>query len=133
MVVEYKNRYNDTFTFEELDNGNILWKGDFKYCRFGFPNNYDKAWKVFQEEYGGLSFEDFKKNVHAYDEEKEQYVFPELVPLITSNLNVVNMVDPSGGPYIAEDMDMGYIDEAFDGKIVKELQDREGGYEIVIQ
>jgi len=133
MIIEYTNRYNDKFSFEELDNGNILWSGSFEYCRFGWPNDYSEAWKKFQEDYGGLSFEDFKENVHAYDEEKRAHVFPELVKLVKSDTSRIDMVDPSGGPYITEGMDMKFINKAFYGKKVKELVQREEGFEIVIE
>ena len=36
---KYTNRYGDVFTFEENENGNIDWKGDFKYTRFGWDND----------------------------------------------------------------------------------------------
>ena len=38
-MTKYTNRYGDVFTFEENENGNIDWKGDFKYTRFGWDND----------------------------------------------------------------------------------------------
>jgi len=32
----YTNRYGDVFTFTPDNDGNLLWEGDFEYCRFGF-------------------------------------------------------------------------------------------------
>ena len=127
---KYVNRYGDEFEFEQLDNGNVQWSGNFKHCRFGMPNDYTLAWEVFQEDYGGMSYEDFKKNVHAYNEQKNQYVFPDLVPLITSKTDVINMVDPSGGPFITEGTNMKTF--GLEGK-VKEFKSNEDGYEIVIK
>lgn len=128
--MEYKNRYGDVFTFTELENGNIQWSGNFEYHRFGMPNDYTKAWEKFQEDYGGLSFEDFKNEVHTYDDEKGEYVFADLIPLVTSKTDVINMVDPSGGPYISEGMDM----KLFDLKgIVKRFINNKDGYEIVVE
>ena len=124
--MEYKNRYGDVFTFTQLENGNIQWSGNFEYHRFGMPNDYTKAWEKFQEDYGGLSFEDFKNEVHTYDDEKREYVFADIVPLITSKTDVINMVDPSGGPYLAEGME-------FMGKTIKEFKPNEDGYEILVQ
>ena len=40
-MAEYTNRYNDVFTFEYNDRGNIQWSGNFEYCRFGFNDNRD--------------------------------------------------------------------------------------------
>ena len=128
--MEYKNRYGDVFTFEQLENGNVQWSGNFEYHRVGMPNDYSLAWEIFQEDYGGLSYEDFKKNVHAYDEEKNQYVFPDLVPLITSKTDVINMVDPSGGPFITEGMDLKEF--GVEG-VAKEFIANGDGYEIVVE
>ena len=128
--MEYKNRYGDVYTFTQLENGNIQWSGNFKYCRFGMPNDYTKAWEKFQEDYGGLDYEEFKSTVHDYDEETNSYVFADLLPLVTSKTDVINMVDPSGGPYIAEGADM----KVFGLKgIVKEFKSNEDGYEILVQ
>ena len=130
-MVSYKNRYGDLFEFKLLENGNIKWTGNFEYSRFGMPNDYSKAWEVFQKEYGGLNYEEFKESVHSYDEETNSYVFKDLLPLITSKKDVINMVDPSGGPYISEGFDMGYFDKSFKGKIVQEFLSKVDGYEIV--
>jgi len=128
--MEYKNRYGDVFTFEQLENGNIQWSGNFEYCRFGMPNDYSKAWEVFKEEYGGLDYEEFVGAIHTYDEETNSYVFADLLPLVESKKDVINMVDPSGGPFINGGMDM----KLFDLKgIVKEFISNEDGYEIVIK
>ena len=128
--MEYKNRYGDVFTFTQLENGNIQWSGNFEYHRFGMPNDYTKAWEKFQEEYGGLDYEEFLGSIHTYDEETNSYVFADLLPLITSKTDVINMVDPSGGPYITEGTDM----KMFGLKgIVKEFKSNEEGYLIITQ
>ncbi len=127
---EYTNRYGDKFTFELNERGNIDWKGNFEYCRYGFPNDYSKAWEVFKEEYGGLDYEEFVGAIHTYDEETNSYVFADLLPLVESKKNVINMVDPSGGPFIKEGMDM----KLFGLKgIVKEFISNKDGYEIVVE
>ena len=130
MAFKYVNRNGDVFTFEQKDNGNVQWSGDFQYCRYGFPNDYSLAWEVFQEDYGGMSYEDFKKNVHAYDEDKKEHVFKDLLPLITSMKDTINMVDPSGGPFITEGMDLKEF--GVEG-VVKEFIPNGDGYEIVVE
>jgi hypothetical protein len=132
-IVKYRNRYDDEFEFKELSNGNIQWSGHFEYCRYGMPNDYTLAWEAFQEEYGGMSYEDFKKNVHTYDEVKKEYVFKDLLPLITSKTDIINMVDPSGGPFISEGMDLGLLNKEWSDKIVIEFISNEDGYEIVVE
>jgi hypothetical protein len=42
-------------------------------------------------------------------------------------------VDPSGGPFIQVGLDMGYIDESFDGKIVDGFEETNSGYKILIR
>jgi hypothetical protein len=133
MAFKYVNRYGDVFTFEQKDNGNVQWSGKFEYCRYGFPNDYSLAWEAFQEAYGGLSYEDFKENVHTYDEVKEEYVFKDLLPLIMSKKDIINMVDPSGGPYITEGMDLGLFARELKGKTVVEFLSNENGYEIIVE
>ena len=128
--MEYKNRYGDVFTFEQLENGNIQWSGNFEYCRFGMPNDYSEAWEKFQEDYGGLDYEEFVGAIHTYDEETKSYVFADLLPLVKPKPGVINMVDPSGGPFIKEGMDMKLL--GLKG-LVKEFIWQEGGYRIVVE
>lgn len=40
-MVEYKNRYGDVYTFTKLEDGNVLWEGNFEFHRYGWPNNPD--------------------------------------------------------------------------------------------
>ena len=35
MVVNYRNRYGDNYTFTKQKDGNVLWEGDFEYIRAG--------------------------------------------------------------------------------------------------
>ena len=56
MEETYKNRYGDEYSFTLQDDGNVLWEGNFKYCRYSVDND------------------------------------------------VIKMVDPSGGPYLASGM-----------------------------
>tara|TARA_R110001632_G_scaffold225107_1_gene357915 strand:+ start:211 stop:555 length:345 start_codon:yes stop_codon:yes gene_type:complete len=39
--MEYRNRYGDTYTFTKQEDGNVLWEGDFQYCRFGVDKDQD--------------------------------------------------------------------------------------------
>jgi|TARA_B110000238_G_C16120871_1_gene437073 hypothetical protein len=127
MITEkYTNRYGDKFLYTLQEDGNIMWTGKFEHCRIGMPNDYSKAWEYFNEVYGGLSFEDFKKDVHSYDEEKEAYVFPDVVPLITSKTDEISMVDPSGGPYLTSGMKLME-------KTIKEFKYTENGYLIITE
>ena len=48
----------------------------------------------------------------------------------TDSFDAINMVDPSGGPYITKGVDMKLF--GFDGKIVNGFIPNEDGYEIVV-
>ena len=73
--MKYTNRYGDVYTFTKLENGNVLWEGNFEFCRYGFPNNPDG----------------------------------------TSNTDVIDMVDPSGGPYIRAGQMLSHVIIGWDG------------------
>jgi hypothetical protein len=40
--MKYKNRYGDLFTFEENEQGNVQWSGNFKHYRAGYKDNPDE-------------------------------------------------------------------------------------------
>lgn len=132
--IEYTNRYGDSFTFTEDKDGNVLWEGSFQYHRVGFPNDYTQAFLQYVKDTGGgITLAQFKELVHAYDEEQSSYVLEDRKyrELITSNTAVVNMVDPSGGPFIAEGMDMGLFSAVFKKKKVVRFESTERGYKII--
>ena len=83
-MVEYKNRYGDVYRFTPQDNGNILWEGNFEFCRVGTLEGK------------------------------------------------IEMVDPSGGPYLESDQDAGIISSQFKGQLIKEFKKFGTGYEIIL-
>ena len=137
-MIEYANRYGDKFTFEVNERGNIDWKGNFKYCRFGMPNDYSKAWEKYQEDKFGeaTTLEEFIEELHEqiYDDDMHFLGYSHTSEIygdyVTAKTDVINMVDPSGGPFIEEGMDM----KLFDLKgIVKEFKSNKNGYEIIVE
>ena len=127
---KYTNRYNDTFTFTKQEDGNILWEGEFKYCRFAWPNVYKDAYQAYRKDGGTIHIDEFKEAVHKYDNEKSEYtpLAKQYGPLVYSDTKSICMVDPSGGPYIGEGMDMKYISEEFKGRVVSSFVPVETGY-----
>jgi len=72
----YKNRYGDVFTFTPNEDGNILWEGDFQYCRFGWPNVYGDAYREYLNDNEGnevLSLEEFMEDYDAYKAKKAPF------------------------------------------------------------
>ena len=129
---EFINRYNDVFTFEYNEKGNIQWSGNFKHCRFGVDNVYDDAYNEYKRDGGTLSMKEFIKEVHYYD--PETYASSEIAEayreLVYSDWNTITMVDPSGGPYISKGLDMSFFE--MEGKVTG-FTPNEGGYEIHIE
>ena len=124
------NRYGDEFVFTLLEDGNIQWDGKFEYSRFGFPNDYTDAYRAYTTNGGLMGLKEFKEEVHRsiYDE-NDNYVGPSDIsrvygPMVKSKQDVINMVDPSGGPYLKEGMEMM-------GKTIKEFKSNETGYLII--
>lgn len=127
--VEYKNRYGDIFTFSKTEDGDILWEGNFEFCRYGWPNVYDEAFDRYVEDGGSLSLEEFKDVVHKaeYDTEGNYLGMSGISKLyshlIFSDRNTINMCDPSGGPYLCADTDMGKFDSSFKGMLVEKFEE----------
>ena len=100
MKAIYKNRHKDEIVFEHERNTVIMTGGN--WFRYGWPNVYDKAYQAFIEDNAKhliplMNFEEFKKEVHNYKNEAMR-PYSELV---YSDKNIIDMVDPSGGPYIS--------------------------------
>ena len=135
-MMTYINRYGDAHHFDTMPNGNIKWTGNFEWHRCGYSNVYDKAYAQYVADGGTDSELVFKTRVHEWDDKASTYTefAKKYMHLVYSDTQSIDMVDPSGGPYIAAGTDMGCFNEAFKGKQVTgfvPLQD-EAGYEIII-
>ncbi len=135
--VEYKNRYNDIYTFSKTEDGDVLWKGDFRWCRNAWANDYNKAYEQYlKDEPNPISFEDFQVEVHNYDKTtfEPSFIGEKYRMLVFSDMTKIHMVDPSGGPYIEEGMHLGrLLGEEFQNMIVNGFENIEGGWKILIK
>jgi hypothetical protein len=132
--MKYTNRYNDVYTFTKQENGDVLWEGDFKYCRIGWPNVYKEAYQQYRKDGGDMHIEQFKVEVHNYDPEtyKSSDISQKYRSLVYSDMNTIDMVDPSGGPYMTSHMDLGsFLGEEFEGRCIREFKPIEEGYLII--
>lgn len=129
----YINRYDDLFTFKLDDDQNVIWEGDFEFCRIGYPNDYTKAHAKYLEDecYSDhcLTLEKFESEAYTYDVIKEEHVYSKYLPLVESLTDKVNIVDPSGGPYIIIDMNLNTF--GFKGLKVQGFEKIETGYKII--
>lgn len=128
LVHRYTNRYGDIFTFTLQEDGTYLWEGDFEYCRVGYPNNYNEAFTQYIIDKGTLTLKEFKEKVHEYDSDKGKWKYPYLDKyrkLIVADTTKLDMVDPSGGPYVAVGMELL-------GGIVTSIEQFKTGYKLTI-
>ena len=130
-MTTYKNRYGDLFTFTKDDNGDILWEGKFEYYRIGYPNDYTKAFNKFVSDGGRLSFNQFKKAVHEWDDETNTQYYPEYSRMVESIISKIDMVDPSGGPYISVRMSLDSF--GFKDYKVADFEVIETGFKIITE
>ena len=141
--MEYKNRYGDVYTFTKQEDGSVLWEGDFKHCRFGWPNVYKKAYQQYCKDVGSkgehpMHIEDFKTRVHEMEyNENDEYVGPSGIcthygHLVYSDTNTINMVDPSGGPYLCTHANLyeRFGEEEVKGLCISSFEPIEMGYKI---
>jgi len=133
MKKTYKNRYGDIFTFTKDDDYDILWEGNFEYCRFGIPNDYTEAYETYCDDMGKLlTMEEFKTAVHKYDDIKREYILGDkYVRMVGSLKNEIDMVDPSGGPYISKGMPLDSF--GFKDYVVKDFKRIDTGYKIITE
>ena len=133
MKNSYKNRYGDTFTFTRDENHDILWEGDFKYCRFGMPNDYTRAYEAYLKDNEGkqslMTLTQFKSAVHHYDDETFAYDYPKYIQMVDCLRDEIDMVDPSGGPYITRGMSLGSF--GFKDSMVEDFEKIDTGYKII--
>ena len=133
-VKSYKNRYGDVYTFTKDENHNILWEGEFKYCRFGMPNDYTRAYAAYCDDFSKdqLTMEEFKSAVHEYDDVKKEHILGDkYVRMVDSLKNEISMIDPSGGPYISRGMPLDSF--GFKDYVVKDFKRIDTGYKIITE
>jgi hypothetical protein len=134
--VQYRNRYGDIFTFSKTEDGDLLWEGNFEFCRYGWPNVYDDAFKTYNEDGGDMSLEEFKDKVHEYNYDNSTWTMDEKYrKLIYSDRNTIDMLDASGGPFISSGYNMGVFDKSLEGMIVEEFKktDNNNAWKIIIK
>ena len=117
MKAIYYNRYKDKITFDHKGK-TVTMSGYSPYFRYSWPNVYDTAYEKYVESAAVdaklegtqiLTQEEFVEALHARKDENE-YGYNALYKLfgkyIYSNKDVIEMVDPSGGPYLSVGMNL---------------------------
>jgi hypothetical protein len=138
--VTYTNRYKDKIRFEFIGDKTIKVTGYSPYYRMGYPNIYEPSYESFvsdRAEHGMelVDFDQFKKIVHEYKDEELRLKMRPYAELVVSNPDVIDMFDPSGGPYLHEGQDMREFFYKFDFKeplIIKEFKTSKDDYVLIL-
>ena len=142
-MFEYHNRYGLIYTFTKQEDGSVLWEGEFQHCRVGYPNVYKRAYQQYCKDVGSsggypMHIEDFKEQVHEmmYND-KDEYIGPGPIcamygHLVYSDTSSVNMVDPSGGPYLSTHTNLGerFNSEELKGLCIQSFEPIDTGYKL---
>jgi hypothetical protein len=143
--IKYKNRYGDVFTFTETEDGNVLWEGNFEYHRCSYPNVYMDAYRAYLEDEPSImvsywTLKAFKEAVHEYQYgedltsgSSDTMEDRKYAALVYSDRETIDMVDPSGGPYLSAGYDLGHLSDEFQGKVIQSFESVEKGYLIKIK
>ena len=112
MKAIYYNRYKDKITFDHKGK-TVTMSGYSPYYRYSWPNVYDTAYEKYVEsavvdaelqDSQIMTQEEFEQALHVRKDE-DSYGYNALYILfgkyIYSNKDVIEMVDPSGGPYLS--------------------------------
>lgn len=104
--VKYKNRYSDEITFTLLSEKSVLIEGG-EYYRFGFPNDYTKAYEEYCKDVteDRLDRQQFEGRIFLESPE-DVYPYKKYWHAVESIKDRINMVDPSGGPYLHSGHDL---------------------------
>lgn len=127
----YVNRYRDQIVFEQNEDTIVMSGYNPEYCRYGFPNVYTEAYQaycdVIYEQPDGIpmSLDRFKEVVHDY-REGTNWIMKLFGPLVSSDLETIDMFDPSGGPYMSVGTDMSRFGGGLEGVVtaIKIVEDK---------
>jgi len=97
------------------------------------PNDYTRAYEAYCNDVTEpMPLEEFKEAVHEYDVDIKEYRLGyTYLNMVDSLAHEIDMVDPSGGPYITIGMSLNSF--GFKDHVVKDFQKINTGYKIVTE
>jgi hypothetical protein len=119
MKAIYHNRYNDKITFDHKGK-TVIMSGYSPYFRYSWPNVYDTAYEKYVESAVVdaklesnqiLTQDEFEKALYIDKGDDSNWHKNILYQLfgkyIYSDKNTIDMIDPSGGPYLTIGTNLG--------------------------
>jgi hypothetical protein len=137
-TVIYKNRYGDNIVFEQVSPKKIKMTG-YQYPRYGWPNNYEVAYFTYLEDQQGINDdplypEEFVKELYCEDwHDPDKNPLYKYLMLVTTDKDRINMFDPSGGPYLTIDYDLGLFWKDRTPRIIEKIELKESHVEFTIK
>ncbi len=117
----YKNRYGDKIKFTQIS-PKIIHMSGYSYPRYGYSNDYNKAYLAYLKDQEGINddplfLEEFSEKIYFTDNPEYKYY-----ELIECNENIINMFDPSGGPYITLGINLSGFWGDFIPRVVEKIE-----------
>lgn len=135
MKAIYHNRYKDKITFDHKGK-TVTMTGYSPFFRYGFPNVYDKAYEKYIQSAimdarlqrdQILTQEEFERVLYIDKDEDYNWHKNALYRLfgkyIYSDTDTIDMVDPSGGPYLSVGMNLNkFFGKSYQDLIIESIK-----------
>jgi len=80
MVAKYTNRHGEVQTFEVNEKGNVQWKADFEFSRYGFNANDDGHEDITMVDPAGGPYVNLEYNMGMFDKSMEGMIVKGFIP-----------------------------------------------------
>lgn len=121
VIMDRKNRYGDVIRFKKEGN-KVTMTGMLELgMRYGFANDFDLAYLKYMEDDKNTT-KDLTSELFARKMESDNDFFWKYAKWVTSKENVIDFVDPSGGPYISVGSNLAYYFQCEDNMIVNKIE-----------
>jgi hypothetical protein len=134
MKATYRNRYKDNIIFDHKGK-TVTMSGYSPYFRISWPNVYDKAYEKYVESAyldaklesnQILTQEEFEKVLHVTKDEdsfESNALYKLFGKYIYSDTDTIDMIDPSGGPYLTVGMNLKmFFEQDYEDLIIESIK-----------
>ena len=134
MRAIYYNRYNDKITFDHKGK-TVTMSGYSPYFRYSWPNKYDVAYTKYLasayldaklEQSQMLTQEEFEKVLYIDKDDTGWHnnaLYKLFGKYIYSDKDTIDMVDPSGGPYLSRGMNLKqFFGKGYEDLIIESIK-----------
>jgi hypothetical protein len=137
--VTYKNRYGDNIVFEQTSPKKVKMSGYSEYYRISWSNNYKIAYSTYLKDQQGVNDdplypEEFVEKLYCEDwHDPNKNPLHKYLTLVTPDKNIINMFDPSGGPYLTIGQDLRLFWEDEIPRVIEKIELKKSHVEFTIK